>query len=650
MKNIPLSAKKMGHINLMQSVAAQLPHAESMLSFSRQGLSQFPGVSSVETSLLPQMTFSTPPKKDAFLIFSVEKDSCVFGKIGFILHDPAAFQPYIPYIQNYCVLLGVIIAEKRQAAKNRELRKSLEERVQRRTQHLQEEIEERTQIQDRLTEERERLAVTLRSIGDGVITTDTTGKIVLINPVAEALCGYTQKEAAGKPLTQVFSIIHQSTRKPHENPVHKVLKTKQVVELANHTVLIHRDGSERIIADSGAPIIGTGGEIQGVVLVFRDMTEKERMVESAQNTQKLDSLGRLAGGIAHEFNNLMGGIYGFIDIAQSFSRDPDARHYLDRALETITRAKKLTRQLLTFSTGGEPHPTVQAVPEFIRQRCMFALGGSRVKIRFDFTENLHLCTFDRDQIGQVMDNLVRNAAEAMETGTIVVGGENFHAHTSTPLLEAGDYVRIFVADQGPGIPASLHKKIFDPFFTTKEDKRGLGLTASYSIMQRHEGGIDFTTRENRGTTFSIYLPAAQTPKEPAPKPQDSTKGRGTVLVMDDEDILREIISLTLKSEGFDVICAGEGQEALGYFIREQNRGPGFQAIILDLTVPGGMGGVETAKNIRTHDGNIPIFVASGYADDPVMKDPAAFGITASISKPFKTAELRELINTHLTAQ
>jgi len=277
-------------------------------------------------------------------------------------------------------------------------------------------ITERKLAEEASSAEKERLLVTLRSIGDGVITTDMQGSVILMNRVAEQLCGWKQDEARGMPITSVFNIIHETTREPHENPVEKVLESGEITELANHTVLISRDGTERIIADSGAPIKNTESKTIGVVLVFRDMTEKQRLNDTLQRAQKLESLGILAGGIAHDFNNLMGGIFGYIDLANEESDKANISGYLSKAMKTIDRARALTGQLLTFSKGGAPIQKVGVLFPFVEETARFALSGANVSCLFDVPQDLWACNFDKNQIAQVIDNLIINAQQAMPIG------------------------------------------------------------------------------------------------------------------------------------------------------------------------------------------------------------------------------------------
>ncbi|MFW5785320.1 MAG: PAS domain S-box protein, partial [Chitinispirillaceae bacterium] len=511
-------------------------------------------------------------------------------------------------------------------------------------------ITERKLAEAAIEAERERLFVTLKSIGDGVITTDNQGRVVLVNKVAEELTGWRQSEAQGKPLETVFRIIHEFTRKPCEDPVKKVFSTGKIIELANHTSLIARDGTERVIADSGAPIKDRNDEIIGVVLVFRDMTEKQKLLDTIQRTAKLDSIGVLAGGIAHDFNNLLSGIFGYVDMANEYTREEKVNRCLEKVLGTLDRARGLTQQLLTFSKGGEPVKKVSPLFPFVQETAQFSLCGSSITVRTKVPEDLWKCEYDRNQLGQAVDNIIINAKQAMPDGGLVeISAENFIVGKAKGnYLLPGRYVKLSFKDQGIGMPREILDRIFDPFYTTKSKGHGLGLATCYSIINKHGGHIEVESEPGKGSVFHIYIPATE--ESAAPESQkESAKhsGKGRILIMDDEEVLRDLTSDVLRSFGYSVISASNGNEALELFISEFKAGREITAAILDLTIPGAMGGKDTVSEIRKLDKNIPVFVSSGYADDPVMAAPKAYGFTASICKPFRKAELGRILGEYL---
>jgi PAS domain S-box-containing protein len=493
----------------------------------------------------------------------------------------------------------------------------------------------------------ERLLVTLRSIGDGVITTDIDGRIVLMNRVAEDLTGWSLQEAAGKPLTEVFRIISELTREPCTNPVTRVLASGTIVGLANHTLLIARDGVERIIADSGAPIRDRGNRMIGVVLVFRDITEKQRLERGLQNAARLEALGVLAGGIAHDFNNLLTGLFGYVELAhQAAAGVPEVVATLDKALGVFGRARDLTRQLLTFAKGGKPVKRVTSLAPLLRASAQFVLSGSNIGLVLQLPEDLWPCEIDENQFGQVIDNIVLNARQAMPAGgTVTVRAANVPAGGAVPpLLRTGDYVRISIQDEGGGIVRAYQARIFDPFFTTKPDGSGLGLATAYSIVRQHEGHIEVESEPDQGSVFHIYMPARTAAAAPAKAARMAEwKGQGRILVMDDEAFNRDVLEQMLRLMGFTAACAQEGREAVRMFAAARAAGEPYNAVILDLTVVGGMGGRETLGRLAQIEPNVVAVAASGYSDDPVLSDPRNYGFRASLQKPFNAAELGRVL-------
>jgi PAS domain S-box-containing protein len=629
--------------------------------------------------------------------------------------------------------------------------------------------------------EKERLAVTLQSIGDAVITTDTDGRVRLMNQVAEQLTGWRRDEALGQPLSSVFNTVLETTGQPCENHAAKVLASGAVLELGNDTVLIARDGTRRVIADSGAPIRDATGTILGVVLVFRDTTESRRAetllrqseekfrtfieqnsdgiavadefglviewnpalelisgvardqaigkgvwelqllqppaAESAQDeaavrdlfagglshsdsplfsrnqemnvlrqgeemtlhrtlfpiktergfrvgciirdtteqkkvsaalqkADKLESLGVLAGGIAHDFNNLLGGIFGNVELACTAAQDPEVLQYLQASMDTMGRVRALTQQLLTFAKGGAPVKRVESLFPFVRTAVEFALSGSNVASRFDIAPSLRHCSYDKHQMGQVVDNIVINAVQAMPQGgclevsavNLAVGDHEY------PSLAPGKYVRISFADQGPGIPPAIMARVFDPYFTTKPAGTGLGLATCYSILRQHSGAITVESEPGKGSVFHVWLPASEESTWRNTRSSEHPhRGSGTILVMDDDDAMRAITRKFLEHMGYSCRTARDGQEALREYQRFKEEGGRWRAIICDLTVPGGMSGQAFAREIRKIDQGTPIIVSSGYADDPILADPKRYGFDDSLPKPYTASQLGQVL-------
>lgn len=517
-------------------------------------------------------------------------------------------------------------------------------------------IADRKQAEEALYAEKERLSVTLGSIGDGVIATDIEGRIVLINAVAEQLTGWPHEDAKGKRLDTVFRIINEKTREICENPADKVLKTGKVVGLANHTVLISRDGRELVIADSGAPIKKADGTVVGVVLVFRDMTEKRKTEEELSRISKLESISVLAGGIAHDFNNILSIVLGSISLARTYlGKDNDkAFQKCKDAEQAVIRAKDLTHQLLTFSKGGAPVKKTSSVVEILKDSARFVLAGSSVRCESELPANLHPVEIDEGQISQVISNLVINAHQAMPHGGVIkIGARNVivredMTRQSYP-LRAGDYVRISVCDEGIGIPREHLGRIFDPYFTTKQKGSGLGLAMAHSIVKNHDGYITADSTVGKGSIFTIYLPASSGSTMPLKSGEPNTaSGRGRILIMDDEEMIRTITGEMLDSLGYESEFAVNGMEALSIFEEARKEGRPFDALLLDLTIPGGMGGTEVVGRLREIDPHVKAIVLSGYSNDPVLASSDRHGFKGVISKPYNLQELSDTLSNVLT--
>ncbi len=501
-----------------------------------------------------------------------------------------------------------------------------------------------------LDSEKERLKVTLRSIGDGVITTDLDGKVVLINRIAEELTGWSQEEAVGQLVQEVFNIINEKSGKPCDNPADKVLASKKIVGPVSHTVLIARDGTQHIIEDSGAPIFDQENKIIGTVIVFRDVGEARRTAEELLKVKKLESVGTLAGGIAHDFNNILAAILGNIELA-GMSVDVKSEIYavLQEAKKASLRAKDLTQQLLTFAKGGEPVKKTTPIGKTITESANFVLHGSSVSCRFSIPDDLWLVDIDSGQISQVIQNLVINAKHAMpEGGEISIKCANVaDASSESSLCESGrDYIKITVQDNGCGISVKYLEKIFDPYFTTKQKGSGLGLAITHSIIIKHDGHLSVQSKIDHGTTFTIYLPASDqeiTLDSIKEDRKPTSDDRAKILVMDDARFVQDIAKQMLVYLGHEVLLAADGNEAIELFNEHRKSDQPVDVIIMDLTIPGGMGGKEAVQEILKIDPAAKVIVSSGYSNDPILANYQQYGFKAAIAKPFLLADLSKAI-------
>lgn len=385
-----------------------------------------------------------------------------------------------------------------------------------------------------------------------------------------------------------------------------------------------------------------------MVFAFRDISDKRARSIELLKAQKLDSLGILAGGIAHDFNNILTGILANI----SFVRIQDPANELlntrlKEAEKACFRAKDLTQQLLTFARGGKPITQVVSIENLVRNSTDFALRGSKLACEFKIPKNLWPVEIDEGQINQVIHNLVINADQAMpEGGVIKVTARNMKINGKHHLpLPQGAYIRISFKDRGHGIQQEHLPNIFDPYFTTKQQGSGLGLATSYSIIANHNGTLTVDSASGKGSTFHIYLPASDaSPVRKAATDQTAISGNGKILVMDDDETITDIVKIMLGHIGFTVESAGDGKEALSIYQKAFKQQKPFDAVILDLTIPAGMGGKEAIEKLLAFDPSVRAIVSSGYSNDPVMSNFREYGFMGCITKPFNLEELSTVLN------
>jgi PAS domain S-box-containing protein len=506
---------------------------------------------------------------------------------------------------------------------------------------------QRRQADLALAEEKERLAVTLKSIGDGVITTDTGGYIVLMNQVAEDLTGWSQEQAVGMPLAEIYTVIAERSRQTAESPVATVLKVNGIVDMPGERLLLSRHGREVSIADRGSPIRNADGAIIGVVVVFRDVTDRRKLEDELLKSRKLESLGVLAGGIAHDFNNLLASILGSVSLAAAVV-DPGERIHrrLLEAEKACLRARDLTQQLLTFAKGGVPVKTTTAITDVITESASLSTAGAHVRCEFDFAADLWPVAIDEGQVNQVFNNLIINAEQASPDGGIIaIQAENVYFRDEAfGLLPPGPYVVVRVSDHGSGIAPEHLPRIFDPYFTTKANGNGLGLASAYAIIRKHDGHIDVASVPGQGTTFTIYLPASPSETERRARMEESViSGKGRILVMDDSPSIRDLLGEMLAFLGYTVAYAADGNEAIDAYARARQDEQPFAAVIMDLTIPGGMGGKEATRQLLAIDPEARVIVSSGYSNDPIMSDYQQFGFKAVIAKPYRISDLGNVL-------
>jgi len=387
---------------------------------------------------------------------------------------------------------------------------------------------------------------------------------------------------------------------------------------------------------------------QANAALLEQMAERQRMEDELLKARKIKSVGVLAAGIAHDFNNLLTGILGYVSLAKVVAQtDAKMVAYLTEAEQACQRATALTQQLLTFAKGGAPVRHTVSLVELLTECVSFVLRGANVRGDIQIAADLWPVDVDAGQINQVIHNVVLNAMQAMPGGgTVQVRAENVMLAAGVPFpLPEGQHVKITVQDSGCGISKEVLANIFDPYFTTKPEGSGLGLTTAYAIVLKHEGYITIASEVGVGTTVVIYLPASQKAVVSAqPHSPILLSGSGKILAMDDEEMIRNVLRQLLESLGYTVECVQDGTEAVAVYQRAQAAGQPFDVVILDYTIPGGMGGLETLAHLRAIDPQVTALISSGYANNPVMADWAYYGFSGVVAKPYIIAQLQEALH------
>lgn len=572
------------------------------------------------------------------------------GVVGLIVeHDayvllPLAFVPIYVSYRAYQLSLRRIDEERRHAAELAEMIVTTQEALTRATQSEAALAAEK----ERLVLESSRLRVTVQTIRDGVMTVDRNGSVLLINEEAQKLAALAPGPPDDRPIMSMLSALGFS---PHacDNALRRLWEDGEPVRLRNEVPL---DGAVPLVEVTGTPTHDADGQMAGAVWVLRDITHIARAEQERAKAAHLESIGVLAGGLAHDFNNILMGIVGNLSLAESLVRtdEPALAARLSHAAAACTRARGVTKQLLTFAKGGAPIKTTASVRELVVDCTQFALTGSPVAPRFSVAPDLWAADVDLDQIGQVVSNLVLNAMQAMPRGGVVdVSLQNTEiAAGATPAgttLTPGRYVCLTVQDHGHGIAPENLDRIFDPYFTTKEKGSGLGLAISYSIIHAHGGAITVDSQHGDGARFTIYLPASTRRVVPdvEHRPAVIRRHGGRVLLMDDDVMVAEVAQEMLQSLGYTAEVAVHGQEAIDFFRSAEARGEPYDIVILDLTVPGGMGGAEAVPHIRNLRPDVTVFVTSGYTDDSVLARFRDYGFDGMLAKPFAVSDLRRML-------
>ncbi len=502
---------------------------------------------------------------------------------------------------------------------------------------LQSEVHERTQalrdLQQETDDERRKLATVLAGISDGVTATDGDGRIVLWNAAAEEITGIPEEQALGRGIDDLLPRRQQPTS-DDAGPI----------EPGSGPIRVR--GESREIEFSVASIGLTTDDRPGKVYAFRDVTDQRRMETELAQGRRLEALGVLAGGIAHDFNNLLMVLIGNLSMIElDGNPGPDDRENLQHARTAALRSRSLAQQLLTFARGGAPVVQASSIVEWLRESTSFALRGTSATIEIDIAGDLPVVEIDVAQMSQVIQNLLINARQAMQDrGWVRVRATSVAEHH--PVLGEGRYVKIEIEDDGVGIPAEDLEKVFDPYFSTKKGGSGLGLATAYSIVNRHHGHLSIESAPGAGARFCIWLPVSSEAVEvepPAAEPSPRGVVTGRILVMDDEENVRKVIRGILEKQGYTTVGASDGAEAIRLYQAAMEQAQPFDAVVLDLTVQGGMGGQDTLVAIHAIDDDVRAIAVSGYSNDPVLANHAQYGFRAGLGKPFPMEELTRVV-------
>jgi len=539
------------------------------------------------------------------------------------------------------VLLGTI---------TKQLETSVDERT-RELNHTVKKLEENVSIRKRteeaLRQSEEHLRALFESSSDAIMTIDAERVITSANHAFFEQFGYGEADMIGRSP----EVLHTSREMFLRFGQTVFPEVDRAGSWRGEWEFKRKDGS-LLPMEIAVSALGFSGEpVSGYVGIMRDVTERRQAEEERIKTQKLESLGVLAGGIAHDFNNLLMAIWSNIGLAKTETDPVDpAVEYLEQGEEACKRARKLAQQLITFSRGGGPVKKATSVSKLFRDAIAFSLSGSQVSCEMDMPKDLWAAEVDEGQMNQVLNNLLLNAIQAMpEGGTVRIRAENVTLDGKSGVSqEPGTYIKCSVQDTGAGIREEHLPRIFDPYFTTKQTGSGLGLAVAYSIVKKHGGLMTAESELGKGTAFHVYLPSSKRMHaDVEPSRTEMEKGSGRILLMDDEAIVRRPVGRILRRLGYEVELAKDGAEAIERYRVAFGSGNPFDAVILDLTVRGNIGGKKAAEELLKIDPRGRVIVSSGHSDDPVLSDWKEYGFSGVIPKPYDMKALSELLKTVL---
>lgn len=507
-------------------------------------------------------------------------------------------------------------------------------------------ITNQKQAEELLTKREERFREMARLLPSGIVETDLDLNITYANQAGLDMFEYTKEDL--RLGFNGIDIVH-----PEDWERIEALKEQHLIGEPTTPAeyrMQKKNGVELDVLFDSTPIL-SHGEVVGFRGSMVDLTEIKQLQKEVIRNQKLESTGLLAGGIAHDFNNILLGLFGNLSLAKNeLDAESKAYHLIDEAGKSMSRAKDLTTQLLTFAKGGDPVKKDIPLDQVVRETALFHLSGSNIRFQMEKPEVLWQARADKGQIGQVISNLVINARQSMPQGGLLsIKIENAAVSDNDfECLELDRYVKLTVTDQGTGISEKYLDKIFDPYFTTKQDGSGLGLAIVHSIILKHQGYIYVNSALGQGTSFVIYLPSTE-PVEPEKNKHDSEPlvepqtPACKILIMDDDPLVREVSKRMLKALGHQADLCEDGESAILMYEEALKTNRPFDLVIMDLTIPGGLGGRDTIKKLLAIDPSANVVVASGYSNDPVMAFHEEYGFKAMLSKPYTVEKINTVI-------
>ena len=508
-------------------------------------------------------------------------------------------------------------------------------------------ITERQQLKQALTASEKRYEMIAASARDSIFIKDANRRYTFVNPAMARQLGMQAEALLGKTPEQIFDARYAAVIKEVDD---KTFRGETVDEIKSLEVA----GQEYVFHTIQFPLEWKDGQVISISGIVRDITDqikeqerKNEMDAQRLQIQKLEAIGTLAGGIAHDFNNLLGVILGYASYAQQLLNKEDPLFDILSNIQAGARqAENLTRQLLTFAKGGAPVKQPTDLNRLVEESARFATRGSKIRCAFEFSKESWPALVDPGQINQVIGNIVLNAVQAMaDGGTIRIRTDHVILEEgSRPPLEAGRYIAVVIQDNGTGIPDEVLPRIFDPYFSTRKNGSGLGLATAYSIIKKHGGHIGADSTIHQGTTVTLFLPASAEWPEPIINEEAVHHGSGRILVMDDHTQILTMAGILLNDMGYQAAFASGGLQAIEMYRQAAQGGAPYDLVILDLTVPGGVGGAEALSELKKIDPDIKAVVSSGYANDPIMANYADYGFCGVLPKPYTKKDLSKLLH------